>query len=140
MGQSPIWRSWNDGSQILLVVATPMQKAEKCSYVRDRRRASAGGRRERQPILASGKDMLCRQRLEVLARMAMAEPIQKAPYAQENALAGPWLKASYPAQIVRKGAQKRSVQIIDHNGRRGNESFGRHPSGVLERRDCRNPR
>lgn len=39
----------------------------------------------------------------------MAEPIQKAPCAQENAIAGPWLKGSYPAQIVRKGAQKRGA-------------------------------
>lgn len=75
------------------MVATPMQKAEKRSDVRDRRRASAGGRPERQPILDSGKDMLCRQRLEVLARMVTAEPIQKAPCAQENAVTGPWLKA-----------------------------------------------
>ncbi len=32
-----------------------------------------------------------------LDRVAMAEPIEKAPRAQESAIAGPWLKASYPA-------------------------------------------
>lgn len=47
MGQTPMGRPWNDGGQILLVVASPMQKAEKRSDVRGRRRASGGGRRER---------------------------------------------------------------------------------------------
>ncbi|KRQ99648.1 hypothetical protein CQ12_16925 [Bradyrhizobium jicamae] len=74
-----------------------MQKAEKRSDVRSRRRASGGGRRERQPILDGSKDMLRHQRLEVLAGVAMAEPIEKAPRAQENAIARLWLKASYPA-------------------------------------------
>lgn len=54
MGQSPIWRSWNDGSQILLVVASPMQKAEKRSHVRSRSRASAKGRRAYNNGVAPG--------------------------------------------------------------------------------------
>ncbi len=43
MGQTPMGRSWNNGGQIQLVVASPMQKAEKRWDVRGRRRA--GGRR-----------------------------------------------------------------------------------------------
>lgn len=39
-------------------------------------------------MLDSIKDLLSRQRLEVLVGMVMAEPIQKASAAQKNAFAG----------------------------------------------------
>ena len=44
-----------------------------------------------------GKDMLRRQRANVLTGMLVAEPIQKTPRAQENAITGLELKTSYPA-------------------------------------------
>ena len=47
-----------------------------------------------------GKDVLRRQRAEVLAGVANAEPKQKAPRAQENALTRLRLKPAYLAQIV----------------------------------------
>lgn len=62
-------------------------------------------------MLDSSKDLLSRQRLEVLVGMVMAEPIQKAAAAQKNAFAGVRLQPPYPMQIVRKGGQKRSIQI-----------------------------
>ena len=61
----------------------------------------------------------------------MAEPIQKTAGAQENAVAGLELKASHPAQIIRKGVQKRSVRI-DYTWRI-NESFRRYSARVLKR-------
>ncbi|MNY38559.1 hypothetical protein D3C86_1731930 [compost metagenome] len=63
-------------------------------------------------MLDSSKHVLSCQRLKALAGMTMAEPIQKAAAAQKNAFAGLRLQAPYPAQIVRKGGQKRSIRII----------------------------
>ena len=63
-------------------------------------------------MLDGSEDVLRRQRLNILAGMMMAEPIQKAAGAQENAFAGLRLESSHPAQIVRKGGQKRSARVI----------------------------
>jgi hypothetical protein len=124
-------RSWNDPGEIVRVVASPMQKPEKCSDVRGRRRASGGRHRERQTMFDGGKHMLRCQHAKVLTGVLMAEPIQKTARTQENAVAGLELKASYPAQIIRKGVQKRSVRI-DYTGRI-NESFRRYSARVLKR-------
>jgi hypothetical protein len=126
-------RPWNDAGEILIVVTSPMQKPEKCSDVRGRRRAGGGGRGERQTMLDGGKHMLRCQRAKVMTGVLMAEPIQKTARAQENAIAGLELKTSYPTHIIRKGAQKRSVRIIDYTGRRINESSRCHSARVLER-------
>src|SRR5207245_11778039 len=123
MGQTPMRRPWNDGGEILVVVASATQEPEKSSDVRGRRRASGGGRGERQSMLDGVKHMLRCQRAKVMTGVLMAEPIQKTARAQENAIAGLELKTSYPTQIIRKGVQKRSVRIIDYVGRRINESF-----------------
>ena len=84
--------------------------------------------------------MLRRQRREILAGVTNAEPMQKTPRAQENALAGLRLKASHLAQIVRKGAQKRGVWVVDDTGHCRNEAIGRHSTSVLKCSRCRNPR
>ncbi|HXQ45048.1 MAG TPA: hypothetical protein VN806_00430, partial [Caulobacteraceae bacterium] len=39
MGQTPMRRSWNDAGEIVVMVASPMQKPEKRSNMRGRRRA-----------------------------------------------------------------------------------------------------
>ncbi|ESY63172.1 hypothetical protein X743_33385 [Mesorhizobium sp. LNHC252B00] len=62
-------------------------------------------------MLNGGEDVFSRQRLEVLAGVVMAEPIQKAAAAQKNAFAGLRLQAPHPAQIVRKEGQKRSIGV-----------------------------
>jgi hypothetical protein len=124
--------SWNDTSEILVVVASPMQKSEKRSDVRDRRRAGGRRRRERQLMLDGGKNLLRCQSLEVLAGVVMADPDQKAPSAQKDAIAGLGLKTPHPAQIIGKGGQERGVWIIDHTGCGNNESFGRHSPRVLK--------
>lgn len=78
------------------------------------------------------------QRLELLAEMMIAEPTQKAAAAQETAFADPRLQAPHPAQIVRKGAQKRSIWIMFYNGNGSNESLRSHSSCVSQRRHCSN--
>ena len=98
MGQPPMRCSWNDPSEILVVLASPMQKSEKRSDVGDRRRTGGRRRRERQLMLDGGNDVLRSQRPEALARVVMAEPDQKASSAQEDAIAGLRLKAPYLAQ------------------------------------------
>ncbi len=90
--------SWNDPSEIPVVLAGPMQKAEKRSDVGDSRRAGGRRRRERQLMLDGGKDLLRCQPPEVLARVVMPEPDQKASSAQKDAIAGLRLKAPYLAQ------------------------------------------
>ncbi len=100
MGQPPIRRSWNDPSEILVFVASPMQKSEKRSDVGDRRRAGGRRRRERQLMLDGCKDLPRCQPLEVLARVVMAQPDQKASSAQKDAIAGLGLKTPDPAQIT----------------------------------------
>ena len=84
-------------------------------------------------MLDGGKDLLRCQPLEVLAGVVMADPDQKAPSAQKDAIAGLGLKTPHPAQIIGKGGQKRSVWIIDHTGCGNNKSFGRHSPRVLKR-------
>ena len=133
MGQPPMGRSWNDAGEISIVMASPMQKAKKRSDVRGRRRARGGGRRQRQPMLDGSEDVLRRQRLEILAGMMMAEPIQKAPRAQENAIAGLRLESTHPAQIVREGGSKAArPDHRRHLDTEVNESFGRHSPSVSE--------
>ena len=105
MGQPPVGRSWNYARKIPLVMICPMQKAEKRSDVRRRRGARAGGRGELQLVLYSGEQMLRGQRPEVLAWVSNAEPLQKAPRAQESAIAGLRLEASYLAQMFGEGVQ-----------------------------------
>ncbi|MER8646398.1 hypothetical protein [Mesorhizobium sp. M1252] len=53
-------------------------------------------------MLDRSEDVLSRQRLEVLAGMVMAEPIQKAAAARKNAFAGLRLQAPHPAQMCEK--------------------------------------
>jgi hypothetical protein len=84
-------------------------------------------------MLDGGKDLLCREPLEVLAGVVMAEPDQKAPSAQKDATAGLGLKTSHPAQIIRIGGQVRGVWIIGDAGCGNNESFGRHSPRMLKR-------
>lgn len=72
-------------------------------------------------MLDSSEDVLRRQRLEILAGMVMAEPIQKAAAAQKNAFAGLRLQALHLAQIVRKGSQKRSIRVSIYTGNGSNE-------------------
>ncbi|ESX08420.1 hypothetical protein X766_34230 [Mesorhizobium sp. LSJC255A00] len=45
MRQTPMRRPWDDAGEILVIVASPIQKPKKCSDVRGRRRAGGGGRR-----------------------------------------------------------------------------------------------
>ncbi|ANT54842.1 hypothetical protein MEA186_02739 [Mesorhizobium amorphae CCNWGS0123] len=89
-------------------------------------------------MLDSSEDVLSRQRLEVLAGMVMAEPIQKAAAAQKNAFAGLRLQAPHPAQIVRKGSQKRSIRVSIYTGNGSNESLRSHSQCVSQRRHCSN--
>ena len=84
--------------------------------------------------------MLRRQRSEVLAGVSNAEPLQKAPRAQESAIAGLRLETTHLAQIVREGGQKRSIWIVDDAGHRRHEAVGRHSPSVLKRSHCRDPR
>ncbi|MHC2419566.1 hypothetical protein ACVMB2_003476 [Sinorhizobium meliloti] len=77
-------------------------------------------------MLDSSKDLLSRQRLEVLVGMVMTEPIQKAAAAQKNAFAGVRLQPPYPMQIVRKGGQKRSIRIILFTWNSNNEPLRSH--------------
>ena len=123
-----------------MVMTGPMQKAEKRSDVRRRRRARAGGRGERQPVLHGGEDMLRRQRSEVLAGVTNAKPLQKAPRAQESAVAGLRFKATHLAQMVRERAQKRSIWVVDNASHRRHETVGRNSPRVMKRSHCRNPR
>jgi hypothetical protein len=81
-------------------------------------------------MLDGGKNLL-RCHLEVLAGVVMADPDQKAPSAQKDAIAGLGLKTPHPAQIIGKG-QERGVWIIDHTGCGNNESFRRHSPRVLK--------
>jgi len=96
MGEAPMRRPWNNAGEILIVVASPMQKPEKCSDVRRRRRAGAGGRGKRQTILDRGQHMLRCQHVKLMTGVLMAEPIQKTARTKENAVAGLELKTSYP--------------------------------------------
>ena len=84
----------------MALAASPMQKSEERSDMGDRRRAGGRRRRERQLMLDGSKDLFRCQPLEVLARMVMAEPDQKASSAQKNAIAGLGLKTPDPAQII----------------------------------------
>src|SRR5262245_48084951 len=140
MGQPPVRCSWNDERKISMMMTGPMHKAEKRSDMRRRGCARAGGRGERHPVLYGGEDMLRRQRSQALAGVTNAKPLQKASRAQESAVAGLRLKATYLAQIVREGTQKRSVGIVDGTGRRRHETVRRHSPRVLNRSHCRNPR
>ena len=133
MGQPPMGCSWNDASEILVVAAGPMQKPEKRADVGDRRRAGRRGRRQRQLMLNSSKDLLRREPLEVLVGPVMAQPDQKAPSAQKYAIAGPGLETPHPAQMIGKGGQEGGVWIIDYTGPGDNEPFGRHSPHMSKR-------
>lgn len=69
--------------------------------------------------------------------MIMAEPIQKSAAAQKNAFAGLGLQAPHPAQIIRKGGQKRSNRIILYTCN-VDEPLRSHSRCVSQRRHCAN--
>jgi hypothetical protein len=91
-------------------------------------------------VFNGGEDMLRRQRSEVLAGVSNAEPLKKAPRAQESAIAGLRLKATYLAKILREQAQKRSIWIVVDAGHGLHETVGRHSPSVLKRSHRRDPR
>jgi hypothetical protein len=65
-------------------------------------------------MLDGGKDLLRCQSLEVLAGVVMADPDQKAPSAQKDAIAGLGLKTPHPAQIMKRRSGARRLDHRPH--------------------------
>lgn len=86
-------------------------------------------------MLDSSEDVISRQRLDVVAGMVVAEPIQKAAAAQKNTFAGLGLQAPHPADSPKRKSEA-SIRVSIYTGNGSNEPLRRHSHCISQRRHC----